>query len=125
LSRAESVISLLESKEANKLNFALLRVLNKLKSEFQDASKSLEAKEAPSHFICPILCEVMVDPVLTLDGQTYERVAIEEWLESHDTSPVTNLPLAQKLVFPNIALRNMIEDWRKSDHQEDKHVYYG
>ena len=31
----------------------------------------------------------MLEPVSTVDGHTYDRKAIEEWLERHDTSPVT------------------------------------
>ena len=30
-------------------------------------------------FLCPITQEVMDDPVITSDGHTYERVAIEQW----------------------------------------------
>ena len=31
----------------------------------------------------------MEEPVVTQDGQTYERHAIEYWLRDHDTSPLT------------------------------------
>jgi hypothetical protein len=31
----------------------------------------------------------MEDPVSTLDGHTYERAAIAEWLRANDTSPAT------------------------------------
>lgn len=31
----------------------------------------------PNDFLCPITHEVLRDPVLTVDGQTYERAAIE------------------------------------------------
>jgi hypothetical protein len=31
----------------------------------------------------------MEDPVSTLDGHTYERASIEEWLRANDTSPST------------------------------------
>ena len=44
--------------------------------------------------VCPITQEVMQDPVVTSDGHTYERTAIERWFETHSTSPVTNLLLA-------------------------------
>ena len=32
-----------------------------------------------SSFLCPITQEVMADPVMTADGHTYEREAIEQW----------------------------------------------
>ena len=31
-------------------------------------------------FLCPIFQTIMIDPVLTDDGHTYEREAIEKWL---------------------------------------------
>jgi hypothetical protein len=34
--------------------------------------------------------ELMRDPVLASDGYSYERSAIEQWLRSHDTSPMSN-----------------------------------
>ena len=47
----------------------------------------------------------MVDPVVTADGQTYERKEIEKWLERKRVSPLTNEPLAHTYLTPNIALR--------------------
>lgn len=41
------------------------------------------------YFSCPITLSKMSDPVVTSDGQTYERTAIEDWLKTHDTSPLT------------------------------------
>ena len=69
---------------------------------------------ALSSFFCKITEELMRDPVCTADGQTYEREAIEEWLEGHDTSPATNLVFENKRLNPNIALRSAIEEWRET-----------
>jgi len=57
---------------------------------------SLAVQQLPHSFYCPITSEVMVDPVICDDGHTYERSAITQWLTNHDTSPITNLPLANK-----------------------------
>ena len=43
------------------------------------------------------------------DGHSYEEAAISEWLQSHDTSPVTGQPLATTDLLPNHALRQMIQ----------------
>ena len=40
--------------------------------------------------------EAFVTPVRAPDGYAYEQESINAWLEGHDTSPVTNLPLPQK-----------------------------
>jgi U-box domain len=43
------------------------------------------------------------------DGHSYDQRAISEWLQTHDTSPVTGQPLATKDLLPNHALRQLIE----------------
>ena len=63
-------------------------------------------------FICSITCDVMDDPVSTIDGQTYERGAIEQWFRNRNTSPLTGALLDDKRLIPNISLRNAIEEWR-------------
>jgi hypothetical protein len=42
------------------------------------------------------------------DGLSYDRVAIEQWLEKHETSPASNEPLKSKVLTPNISLRSGI-----------------
>ena len=46
--------------------------------------------------------------VATVDGMTYERRAIEEWLTYHDTAPMTGETLPSKQLVPNDALRGQI-----------------
>ncbi|MEI6529718.1 MAG: ankyrin repeat domain-containing protein [Candidatus Falkowbacteria bacterium] len=53
-------------------------------------------------YLCVITKKIMMEPVFTADGQTYEREAIEEWFKEHDTSPKTGLPLANKQLTPNL-----------------------
>ena len=50
----------------------------------------------------------MTDPVSTLDGFTYEREAITEWLRTKDTSPLTGGTLESKTLVPNLSLRSII-----------------
>jgi len=59
--------------------------------------------------VCPITKDPMKDPVLTMDGFTYEKSAISKWFESHDTSPMTNKTLSSKALVPNFALRAVME----------------
>ena len=58
--------------------------------------------------ICPITQEEFYDPVITADGMTYERSAIEKWLEHNFTSPSTNAELPHRHVVPNFALRALL-----------------
>ncbi|DBA90509.1 TPA: hypothetical protein ACH3X1_003771 [Trebouxia sp. C0004] len=61
-----------------------------------------------SLFCCPILKAAMVDPVIAADGHTYERVAIEQWLQHGDISPVTGNALAHTRLLPNVLIRKAI-----------------
>ena len=68
----------------------------------------------PAPFLCPITGEVMTDPVSTVDGHTYERTAIERWLRTHDTSPMTGAELMRKDLTPAISLRQLIEEFHST-----------
>ena len=65
-----------------------------------------------SRLICPITHMVMKCPVVAADGHTYERSAIEQWLRTSSSSPVTNMPLTNKTLLPNFALRSIIIEMR-------------
>jgi hypothetical protein len=60
---------------------------------------------------CPITVELMADPVVTCDGHTYERQAIERWFQrGNQTSPLTGLALSSTLLYPNYALKQLIDE---------------
>ncbi len=60
--------------------------------------------------ICPITREQMRDPVIIVEtSNTYEREAIEQWLETHNTDPLSGVELADKKIIPNRALKDAIE----------------
>ena len=67
-------------------------------------------EEMPDHFLCPITNEVMEDPVVAMDGFTYERQAITTWFQRHDTSPMTRAIIPPTLV-PNIDKRSQIANF--------------
>ena len=62
----------------------------------------------PSSFMCPITHEMMVDPVFTADGHTFERKAIAKWFERHCTRPATNKQLEHTVLTSNFALKKAI-----------------
>ena len=68
----------------------------------------------PEELLCPITCELMEDPVSTVDGHTYERSAIQKWLRTHATSPVTNERLESKALIPNVLIRGMVRKVKES-----------
>ncbi|KAJ1378023.1 Zinc finger, RING/FYVE/PHD-type [Sesbania bispinosa] len=64
-------------------------------------------------FYCPITKEVMVDPVETSSGQTFERSAIEKWFaEGNTLCPLTMISLDTSILRPNKTLKQSIEEWK-------------
>eukprot|EP00518_Triparma_eleuthera_P015890 CAMPEP_0197568468 /NCGR_PEP_ID=MMETSP1320-20131121/37359_1 /TAXON_ID=91990 /ORGANISM="Bolidomonas sp., Strain RCC2347" /LENGTH=594 /DNA_ID=CAMNT_0043130745 /DNA_START=104 /DNA_END=1885 /DNA_ORIENTATION=- len=58
---------------------------------------------------CPLTSRVMSDPVIASDGYTYERKAIEKWIEDgNTTSPRTGYPLASFELLPNEAMAEAV-----------------
>jgi len=66
-------------------------------------------EEFNPNFYCPITDQLMVDPVIDRDGNSYERKAIEEWLGRCATSPITRNPLQISDLTPNRTLKSAIE----------------
>lgn len=82
------------------------RVLNQVAARKEE--EALRRRVEPD-FICPITHERMSEPVLAADGHSYERQAIEKWLQKHNTSPMTGAPLAHRYLTANFALRHLIK----------------
>jgi hypothetical protein len=59
--------------------------------------------------MCPITQTVMIDPVFTSNGHTYERKAIERWLKKKLTDPLTNEAVSDTLI-PNKAMKSEIQE---------------
>jgi hypothetical protein len=54
----------------------------------------------------------MQDPViLSDDGNSYEKKAIEEWLTNNNYNPINYCPLSRYEVVPNNALKSLIEEF--------------
>tara|TARA_Y100000748_G_scaffold269857_1_gene242206 strand:- start:59 stop:322 length:264 start_codon:yes stop_codon:yes gene_type:complete len=67
--------------------------------------------------VCVITLSPFRDPVLAVDGHSYERHAIERWLLSSQVSPYTGLPM-NNVVFPNHTLRLAVDEF--SDALRDR-----
>ncbi|RDD45295.1 WD repeat, SAM and U-box domain-containing protein 1 [Trichoplax sp. H2] len=81
----------------------ILRAIQELKDRLDNS--------IPDEFLCPISREVMTDPVVASDGYSYQRQAIESWLNGGNrlTSPMTNAPLNASLLIPNKTLKSLIQ----------------
>jgi serine/threonine protein kinase len=93
---------------------------NELYQIWEDETKKLkdQSQAIPDGFLCPITQDVMKDPVILMDGHSYERKAIMDWLKRSNRSPLTNeeIPMASKdanipLVVDNFALKSAIAQY--------------
>ena len=78
----------------------------------QAAADYLRTDDFPVELICPITQTLMHDPVLTVQGNVYERAAITEWLQSHATDPVTNAPLTALTLIPCNPIKAEVEAFK-------------
>lgn len=75
----------------------------------------IEKQTPPKDFVCPITSNVFSDPVTLETGQTYERRAIQEWLDrGNDTCPITRQELQNtQLPKTNYVLKRLIGSWQE------------
>ncbi|KAK1418553.1 hypothetical protein QVD17_27698 [Tagetes erecta] len=69
----------------------------------------------PKDFVCPITTHIFNDPVTLETGQTYERKAIQQWLErGNSTCPITRQKLhSTQLPKTNYILKHLIASWKE------------
>lgn len=68
-----------------------------------------DMKPLPESFYCPITSEIMSDPVITPNGHTFERVAIEHWVRANGTNPISRDALQLKKLRRNNNLYMLIQ----------------
>ena len=84
-----------------------------------ESAMGTSGTEISHEYECPVTFEVMKDPVVASDGNSYERTTIEEILRTTALSPLTREPLTQHLV-PNNALRRRIQEWEAQQEARAK-----
>lgn len=69
----------------------------------------------PKDFVCPITSHIFEDPVTLETGQTYERKAIQEWIDrGNSTCPITRQKLhSTQLPKTNYVLKRLIASWQE------------
>jgi hypothetical protein len=65
-------------------------------------------------FICPITHEIMEEPVIDNEGNSYDNYAITNWLENNNTSPITRNYLHISHLKPNRALTEAIQIFKSN-----------
>ncbi|XP_068101813.1 WD repeat, SAM and U-box domain-containing protein 1 [Hyperolius riggenbachi] len=109
----KELISLTKDILLNDLKIESLGLRNKIMRKIEELRSKMKAasSDTPEEFLCPITWELMKDPVMASDGYSYERSAIENWISTRRTSPMTNLPLENLLLTPNRTLKMALNRW--------------
>lgn len=117
-----------------------LGLRSKVMKKIEELKMAPVSNGIPDEYLCPITREIMKEPVIAAgeclrvcvpawlgilfwvetfsscfppaDGYSYEREAIESWINTKSrTSPMTNLPLQTTLLTPNRTLKMAIFRW--------------
>lgn len=115
-----------QDSEKNKLR--VCRNVSNVKKERYNTEMTHDHKLIPQGFVCPLTMDIMYEPVIDYEGNTYEREAILEWLLENKTSPISRQPLTMKLLLPNISLRDTIHEYMGKqwvqEHQMEHQTRY-
>ena len=89
------------------------------------SQSSVSLEDEYPEIICNLTQDIMIDPVITNNGISYERSAIEDWLENKNICPVTDKYLDKSLLINNYTLKNLIlklnnKICNKSEKKNDK-----
>ena len=74
----------------------------KIKSDYSNVSH-------PPALVCFITNQLFDNPVMTPEGNTYERHAILQHIENTHTDPISNTPLRSSDLIPNHAMKMMVK----------------
>jgi U-box domain len=73
----------------------------------------------PDQFYCPITSDLMMEPMISPDGYTFEKEAIENWLfQRNGTCPISRNSLQVTQLRKNLALQECIQVEISKPHAE-------
>ncbi|KAJ3133041.1 hypothetical protein HK100_004725, partial [Physocladia obscura] len=92
---------------------AMERRVSEIEALFVQADENSKKRSIPDAFIGKISFEIMTDPVISpLSGITYDRAEIVSHLQKIGKwDPLTRQPLHESELVPNLALKEVIEDF--------------
>ncbi|KAJ3014704.1 hypothetical protein HKX48_004997 [Thoreauomyces humboldtii] len=113
--RAKGVLLRNNLKNSNEL-----RVVDRFVDDVEAAIKATAVEEeelgdVPDEFLDPLLFHIMDDPVvLPTSGLSIDRSTVKSHLLSDAHDPFNRQPLTIEQVVPDDALRNKIQEWKRS-----------
>jgi hypothetical protein len=78
-------------------------------SEQPQPQQIIHHSPLPEVYFCPITFNIIHDPVIDPEGNTFERVAVENWVRLNGNSPITRTLCRPEQLRPNRAIRDLLE----------------
>lgn len=94
------------------LNMKVQHSLRKSVRQLMEKSilPTVDRKWLSDVYYCPITMSLMKHPVISPEGFSFEKEAIEQWIDKNQLSPLTRTPLPdKKLLYPNHALEELLK----------------
>jgi len=86
--------------------------VKELRTIFANADpQNMAQREVPDYLVDDISFEIMHDPVVTKNGQSYERATIVEHLKRNPIDPLSRTPLSVHELRPNLALKKAADEF--------------
>ena len=89
-------------------------------SQLWDIPSVTDSKPLPEAYFCPITFSLIHDPVIDPEGNTFERIALENWIQVNRTSPITRTSVSTGDLYPNNAVAELM-DVEKGKCEESMH----
>ena len=70
---------------------------------------SEEYHPLPDVYYCPITFSLIHDPAIDPEGNTFERVAVENWVRANGDSPLTRTSMTLEDLYPNTAIKDLLD----------------
>lgn len=81
----------------------------RLAAIFAEREARRASRDIPQHLLCSITFDIMLHPVITPGGHSFERDAIERALASRKEDPISRTPLQLAQLVPNLALKAAVD----------------
>ncbi|RZB60977.1 U-box domain-containing protein 5 isoform C [Glycine soja] len=115
-SQSEGPITTQNSDHESQKNLHVKSYLYLNHGQYRTHASELSRLTPPEEYTCPISLRLMYDPVVIASGKTYERMWIQKWFDEGNTiCPKTKKELAHMALTPNVALKDLILNWCKTN----------
>ncbi|KAJ3042110.1 STIP1 y and U box-containing protein 1 [Rhizophlyctis rosea] len=106
-------VSGVEEGEREEVERELDRRKDEIQAVFDQAEiESARRREVPDYYCGKISFEIMMDPVVTPSGITYDRAEIRQHLNKiGQFDPLTRKPMTESDLIPNLAMKEAIDDY--------------